>query len=308
LKKTGFKAIKKKLIIISLSLLLIGSGLLVFFKYDRLINFYRYVIYDEPYVNRTFQFSRNVLSFDNSIFNKVRYSRKLDDSRGHFPNFLLPLSQQLTVKTSEQGLISYKYFLERYLHIINSHKRTDKNISDKIAFQIMKLVNEYFEKNQKKTRLPLEKSFLSEKDYRSEDFVYYVVNEKTGCGETGEAMVSLLRGAGFKARLLRFSGKPNVVMANHIIPEFYSENNKRWIMLEPMLNASPRINIDNISAMEMLASTSSITEMNKLWKSEFYYKKGVMWFNQKGLITNYYYFSGSTKSLKTLNVSINHGP
>ena len=288
-------------------------GLVAILKYDRLVNFYNYIIHDEPYVNRTFHFSRSILSHNDPIFNKVRYSRYLDDSRGQFPNFLLPISEQLAIKPSKQGLISYDLFLKKYLQIINSSDQINNNIPDQVAFKIMGLLNVYFNKNQNKIRLPLERFFLSEKDYRSEDFVYLVVNEKTGCGETGEAMVSLLRGAGFKARLLRFSGKSNPVMANHIIPEFYSEEHKRWVMLEPMLNASPKFNAKNISAMEMLALPSSITDMNKLWRKagsnkDFYYKKGVMWFNQKGIITNYYYFSGSDQSLADLKSSVIHGP
>ena len=35
---------------------------------------------------------------------------------------------------------------------------------------------------------------------------------------------------------------------------------------------------------------------------------GLMWFNKKGLFTNFYYFSGSEKKLQSLKISVIHGP
>lgn len=300
---------KKKLITIAVVIVCVG-GTVAVVKYDRLLNFYRYVIYDEPYVNRTFHFSRNVLSINDPTFNKVRFSRELDDRRGHFPNFLLPHSKQLTVKTSERGLAAYGSFLERYHQITNSHEGPDAIKPDRLAFQIMELVNEYYEKNLKNYRRNnLHDAFLYEPDYRAEDFVYYLVNERTGCGEVGESTVALLRGAGFKARLLRFSIQPNPIMANHVLPEFYSEEHGRWIMLEPMINASPKGKAGNISAMEMMATPSSIADMNRLWEGELKYSQnGVVWFNQRGPQTSFYYFSGSDQSSESLKRSLVHGP
>ena len=158
----------------------------------------------------------------------------------------------------------------------------------------MRHLNEAFLKNEHKKRFNLGKFFLSEKDYRSEDFIYFVINEKTGCGETGEAMVSLLRGAGFKARLLRYSHSHNPIMANHIFPEFYSFEKKKWIMLEPMINFSPSINDTHVSAIEMINSSTSLLKINESWKNagaekDFYNKNGLIWFNKKGIITNFYY-------------------
>ena len=304
---------KKVLIIFSIILIFTGGGYISLYKFDRLKNFYRYLIHDEPYVNRTFYFKRNILFFDDPQFNEVRYNRDLDDSRGHFPNFQIPAPQQLTIKTSEQGLILYESFINKYNKIISLYKMTNKKIPDKLAFEIMEILNEAFKKNQKKIRLNIGKNFLSEKDYRSEDFIYFVVNEKTGCGETAEAMVSLLRGAGFKARLLRYSHNHKPVMANHMVPEFYSMENKRWIMLEPMLNTSPIIKNKHISAMEMLTTPVALKNINQMWKiagshKEFYNEEGLMWFNKKGLFTNFYYFSGSEKKLQNLTISVIHGP
>ena len=300
---------RKLFVIFSFIILFTGGGYITFYKYDRLENLYQYFVHDKPYINRTFYFVRNILFFNDPQFNQVRYSNSLDDSRGHFPNFKIPISQQLTIKTSKQGLVSYGSFINKYNKIVNSYRNTP----DKLAFEIMEIVNENFKKNQKKIRLDLGKNFLSEADYRSEDFVYFVVNEKTGCGETGEAMVSLLRGAGFKARLLRYSLKHNPIMANHILPEFYSKEHKRWIMLEPMINSSPLIKNKHVSAMEMLTSQSSLANMNQLWKASgshknFYNKEGLMWFNKKGPSTNFYYFSGVEKNLQSLKLSVNHQP
>ena len=308
---------KKLLITIAVVIFCLG-GLVAVVKYDRLINLYRYVIYDEPYVNRTFHFSYNILSINDPTFNKVRFNQELDDSRGHFPDFLLPHSKQLTVKTSDLGLTAYGSFLDRYHQITNSHEDPETNLPDKLAFQIMGLVNELYERNLKKMRLNLSDSFQSEPDYRAEDFVYYLVNERTGCGEVAESTVALLRGAGFKARLLRLSLQPNPVMANHAFPEFYSEEHERWIMLEPMINASPRGKENNISAMEMMAEPSFREDMNQLWKAATgdepedydleYPQSGVVWFNQKGPQTNMYYFSGSDQSSESLKHSLVHGP
>ena len=303
----------KILITIIVFIVCVGS-LVAVVKYDRLINLYRYVIYDEPYVNRTFHISRNILSFNDPTFNKVIFNKEFDDSRGHFPNFRLPYSKQLTVKTSESGLTAYGSFLDKYHQIIKSHEDPKTNLPDLLAFQIIGLVNKEYVRNLKKKRLPLGDSFQSEPDYRAEDFVYYLVNERTGCGEVAESTVALLRGAGFKARLLRMSSQPNYIMANHNFPEFYSEENKRWIMLEPMINASARKN-NNISAMEMMMDPSSREDMNQLWREEAtrseyleYPQNGVIWFNKKGPITNFYYFSGSDQSSESMKRSLVHGP
>ena len=55
-------------------------------------------------------------------------------------------------------------------------------------------------------------------------------------------------------------------MANYIFAEFYSKEKKRWIMLEPMINYSPKINNYNISGMEMINSKESLLDINKIWK------------------------------------------
>ena len=47
-------------------------------------------------------------------------------------------------------------------------------------------------------------------------------------------------------------------------------------------------------------------EFNRL--NDFYNKNGLIWFNKKGIITNFYYSSGSNDILEKLKHGINHGP
>ena len=99
-------------------------------------------------------------------------------------------------------------------------------------------------------------------------------------------------------------------MANHIFAEFYSNEKKRWIMLDPMINYSPKINNFNISGMEMINSKESLLNINKIWEKaeghkEFYNRNGLIWFNKKGIITNFYYTSGSNDTLKYLELAFN---
>ncbi len=270
---------------------------------QRVANLYRFVVFDEPYINRTLNTSRRVVSQTDAVFDQIARNADFDDRRGHIPAFDLPLSEQVSLTPTATGLAAYKGFLERYSAIIDT--APGKYPSDQRAFDIMGLVNGYYRANLSNKRTVADSVFANEKDYRAEDFVYYLVNAQTACGTVGEATVALMRNAGFKARLLRFSRDWKPVTANHIFPEFYSAEQSRWVMLDPMINASPKNASGGLSAMEMMADPTARETMNRIWNGGMKYTDdGIVWFDRKGPLTDIYYFSDDPATRTKLGKSI----
>ncbi len=272
-------------------------------KHDRLANLYRYAVFGEPYVNRTLSTAHHVVSQTDALFGELAEKADYDDRRGHMPSFDLPVAEQVSLSPTAAGMGAYEDFLKQYSEIAGSQSTAYP--ADRQAFAIMALVNGYFRKNLSNDRQVSDDVFANEQDYRAEDFVYYLVNAQTACGSVGEATVALLRGAGFKARLLRFSRGWRKLTANHIFPEFYSAEQARWVMLDPMINASPKDMSGGLSAMEMMADPNARKYMNRIWDGGMEYTgDGIVWFDRKGPLTDIFYFSGDVDTRTKLGKSV----
>lgn len=310
LKSCLVTTLKTTIIISIASLITISIG--AYHKRDRINNFYRYLKYDEPYVNRSLLILRHLMEYGDKNFEMVVFNRNLQDNRGHFPNFFYKIDKQLTVDANPSGINEYREFLRKYQSLISDPGLVH---NDEGALAIMNLVYYYHKKNYLKERKDLPASFISEPDYRAEDFVYYLVNEMTGCGEVAEATVALLRGAGYQARVVRLSHDPDGLVANHVFPEFYSEKQGKWVMMEPMINQFAGPVGFNLSSFEMMASEIDRQSMNNAWAEEYrditdepleYRKDYVIWFDKRGVVTNFYYFSSSPITNEILSNKIVH--
>lgn len=269
-------------------------------KFDRFANAYYYVFYGGPYVNRVFQTSYNVVSRDDPLFRKLVYDSDFRDRRGHMPDFALPFEKQVTVSATPTEKAEYLRFLEKYFRILKTKVDASGSPGDAMAFAIMGLSYEYFRRNRADNaanKFDFEKVFAVEASYRAEDFVYYLVNAFTACGTVGEATVALLRYAGFRTRLIRISIKPDPPTASHVFLEFYSNDQQRWVMLDPMINTSPRTAENSLSVFEILDRPEISSLMNKRWQVlheynfPIYKSERVAWYVVRGPVSRIYYYS-----------------
>lgn len=234
-------------------------------KFDRFANAYYYVFYGGPYVNRAFQKSNHVVVRDDPLFQKLVYDRNFRDRRGHLPDFSLAFEKQVTVFATPTEKSAYLRFMDKYFRILKTAVNAPAAPKDALAFAIMGLSNEYFVQNQRSKKKDVNLGvFSNETSYRAEDFVFFLVNATAYCGMVGEATVALLRYVGFKTRLIRLSNSVEPV-ANHVFVEFYSNDQRRWVMLDPMINASPKAGGTSLSVFEILDRPDITAELNRRW-------------------------------------------
>lgn len=285
-------------------------AVVVVFKFDRFTNFYYYVFHGGPYVNRVFQKSHKIISKDEVLFRKLVYSSDYRDRRGHLPDFSLDFEDQVTAPATSAEKERYLEFVEKYFLIIAGSRGASEPPQDDVAFSIMGLVNEYFMRNRSSKRGDVNQSvFLEESSYRAEDFVFYLVNATTYCGTVGEATVALLRYVGFKTRLMRISNSPAPV-ANHVFVEFYSDEQRRWVMLDPMINASPKAGGTNLRIFEILDRPDVTAELNRRWGAANLYDftvygpRKVVFYDIRGLVMRLFYYSPDVEIRRQLRQNL----
>ena len=172
----------------------------------------------------------------------------------------------------------------------------------------MSLVNAKFTSNRVIQR-PISKAdendIFADLDHHSEYFIWYLANRRTACGTVAEATLALLRKAGFKTRLFGIANSYRNIVYNHVFLEYYSDDQKKWVMMDPMINAIPRSSNRDLSVLEMLADRTARERMNTLWwklgdyKDQFgskvYRPDRVVFFNNAGALKKTYYFTPDEK-------------
>ncbi len=292
---------------------LIVAAFVFVYKFERFENFYYYTFHHGTYVNRTFKTNHHVFSKSDKLFKKIIFDKNFDDRRGHNPNFGLQVRDQITVSATELEIEKYKKFLEKYFRIIGFPRKHRKNMSDKVAFAVMNLAHQYYSTNKKNLNIKRRPrlGFGSEElNYRAEDHVFYVVNAQTACGDMGSALVALLRFAGFNVRLMRVSNEPHPIAASHVFLEFYSDEQRRWVMLDPQINFSPKDDKGNLSAFEMVNKDEIAKLAIDKWKESgeyfgpVYDKNRVIWYSVGGPVMNIYYHAVDQKYREALKAHL----
>ena len=132
-------------------------------------------------------------------------------------------------------------FQERYLTIVQAGKSS----TDKLTRKILALVYEFHRKNLAKGSAPAGLESL-------EDLFHNLVNRTTACGSVAMATNLLLNRAGYKTRIIRISSTPdNIPQGNHISVEYFSSEQKKWILVEGMDNTVPKRAGKELSVFEV---------------------------------------------------------
>lgn len=298
----------RRVLILAAAVPLLVTAAFAVLYFDRVVNAYQYVFEGGTYLNRAFRTVGYVVSKDDPIYRDLVFDSSYDDRRGHQPDFTLPFKRQVTVSASSEQRSAYLGFIDRYKAVLGRFRAGSSPRPDATAFSIMNIVHEQYIRNGRNTVEPDEDTFENELSYRAEDFVFYLVNAKTACGTVGEATVALLRYAGYKARLLRIANSPTSLVANHVFPEFYSEKQRRWVMLDPMINASPRGAEGSLSAFELMDRPNEVRRINRLWgrvgEYDFtlYGPRKVVWYNIRGPVMRLYYYASDPETRRRITL------
>ncbi|NQV56415.1 MAG: hypothetical protein HQ503_11200 [Rhodospirillales bacterium] len=99
--------------------------------------------------------------------------------------------------------------------------------------------------------------------------------------------------------------------------EYYSEEQEKWVMMDPMVNAIPRSSGRDLSVLEMLVEKDSRRRMNDRWwklgeykdqfGSQVYRSDRVVFFHNAGPWKKTYYFTPDKNIRSTIKGKIAAG-
>lgn len=243
-----------------------------------------------PYLGPAATLRRIVVEAGDELFHRIASDPGFDDRRGHLPAFTRSPAAQLSLHPDAEGLARYTAALAAYEPLRMAGDR-----SDVLAGRIGSLVHALFQGNTKSERAVDDAVFAVERHYRAEDFAYFLASARTACGTVGEATVTLLRGAGFRARLVRIADNPAAVAASHVLAEYYSGQSKRWRLIDPMIDA-----VGAGSLFETLGDARAAAALNERWGSEVYGPAKVGWFDRRGPVMDIYYHCPAAEAAQVL--------
>lgn len=253
---------------------------------DNLVGYYDYFFHDGPYVGSRLA-KIPVLVKDDDFFRTLAEDAGYEDYRRSPPHFNRPLEQQVTAPHTPAEVEAYGAFLASYQDDIAS---TNGKRTDALAFKIVERVHKAYVQNTTNSRL-IEDGYLGSRNSRAEEYVFFLVNAQTFCGTVGESAVALLRNAGFKARMVILSDQAERLEVNHVFAEFFSEESRHWIMIDPMVGFVPSLNGRYLSAFEFLRTPEAVLAANLAWEEINYRTGAVMWFDRWGPIRYQYYYT-----------------
>tara|TARA_B100000686_G_C16680837_1_gene911853 strand:- start:303 stop:1142 length:840 start_codon:yes stop_codon:yes gene_type:complete len=271
-------------------------------KQHHVKNLYGYIFENGPYINRVFVTHHHVVSSDDPLFIRLVSDASFEDRRGNYPDFDQSLSRQLNLPSNRAERARYKQFIDRYRNI--SAKYNDRDL---LARAINKLAFDQNEANKHgKPFDPTITDNLSEKDRRIEDVILGFANYYSSCGTISETIVALLRGIGFRTRLVRVAHKPDKIVANHVFVEYYSNNFKKWVMLDPLENFAPRERYIPLSAFEFFSTRDreAILRDSGIKSYPYASETDILWFNRNGPIRDIFYYTWSRDVRRKLVASL----
>ena len=204
-------------------------------------------------------------------------------------------------KVDKGVAISLEAFNNQF-QLLKDHFSTSKMAkSDALVRAIVSLVNERYLKNKGKLLTSVIHGKLKW-PFHAENHVINLVARRTACGTTAEATLVLLRDVGFRTRLMGISSSPKKVIFNHVFLEYYSIENEKWVMIDPMINIVLSEKTQALSTFEMLQRGDVRARLNKKWTESkesseidtargFYTKDTISFFsNHFGPLLKTFYF------------------
>jgi len=302
----------KLVLLLTVSLVVLSAGSAFIIKRDAAINIFAYLFFDGPYTSRTIRHDKIVLEPQTDLYNSVVFNPDFEDPHWFSIN-LNSLKSKLQGKEKSIEIRNFVSFIDDYNTLLSKELKASSGLSDSLAEGMMSLVNAQFRRNRDNKRQISsadEGKIFADPQHHSEYFIWYLVNRKTACGTVGEATLALMRKAGFKTRLLGIANDPKSIVYNHVFLEYYSEEQDKWVMMDPMINAIPRSSDQSLSVLEMLGDEKSRSRMNDMWWKlgdyeglfgpQVYRSDRVVFFNNAGPWKKTYYFTVDDKIRSTL--------
>jgi len=265
--------------------------------------FWKYLKGEDAYVGSSIYKVRRLVS-NPALLSLITTDPDYQDFRRPKPDFSFPANLTLVSKIKDGELQAYYHLLKQFRKIKKSYEPSNLDTEDQLVNGIVSLANSYYLSNQLSDRI-IDEGVLGKRKSTAEDYIFYLANAKSACGTVGEATVALLRDAGLNARLMYLSLKPGKLQANHIFPEYYSRKQKKWIMVDPLINFLPKSNGVRLSSFELLNDKHAKIQANKLWnntatiggeKTGLYSNKSVIWFDRRGLVRQLFYYTPEKKN------------
>ena len=241
-----------------------------------------HIRHGEAYVGNSLSKDRIVID-GGPLLGQLISSPDFQDFRRRRPDFDAPLSRQLKSKTTPEEEDRYGAFLARFAAI----KRDRSAVGDWQSIRrITRLVHEVYAENAVHGRV-FDGAHLGQSKSHPEDYVYQLVNAKTACGTVGEATVALMRDAGYLARLVIVSERPDPVEANHVLSEVYAPDQRQWIMIDPMIDHTGVKSVFELFSDEALSSELSARHRTP----ELYDDDSIAWIDRRGFFRKILYYA-----------------
>lgn len=278
---------------IGLPAIAIVAGVMVVTK-GRPVAFVDHVFYDGAYMGNSISTNRVVVDDDETLTKLLRDPAYEDFRRVH-PDFGRPVTEQINVPGTDPELKRYAAFIRTFKEMIaeDGGKR-----SDATATRIVRLVSRSYRSRLGGPR-KIDDNALGRIRIRPENYVFYLVNAETACGTVAESSVALFRAAGYRARLVTLAHKPSRIEANHVLAEFFSEEQKRWIMIDPTVDF-----IGVSSVLDVLKGGEMSRSLNKRHGALHYVPSTTAVIDRRGLNRSRFYYSPDRDSRAEIRISL----
>ena len=294
----------KRLIFTSIfvgAILIVFSALYV--RGGTLANVVNYLLFDGPYLSRTIYYSAVALNPSSSDLLEIISKPDYEDRHWFRLDISGAIGALKAIGNVDPKLIeNMQIFSTDFQSIKDQFQGPNTSQSDDLANAIVALVNRYYLQHKNAPGNNNARELLTW-PFHAENHLINVASTGTACGTTAEATLALLRDAGFKTRLLGISNFPKRMVFNHVFLEYYSFKNKKWVMVDPMINAIAKDGGRLLSTFEMLQNKKTRNVFNHKWaqngeyakiadNNEVYRPQTIAFFsNQFGPIMSTYYFA-----------------
>tara|TARA_E500000331_G_scaffold340968_1_gene372840 strand:- start:176 stop:1138 length:963 start_codon:yes stop_codon:yes gene_type:complete len=235
------------------------------FKWSSFVNVVDYLFMNGPYLSRTLIYSAEVLGPASRELAEIIYKNQYEDRHWYRVN-LRKANAALRSKTGIEAKVikNFQIFIKAYLKIRDSYQGADAITEDVAVKKVVALVNKFYQKH-KRASVPHDPQTFLNWPFHGENHLIKVAATTTACGITAEATLTLLRDLGFQTRLLGVANSAEKIVFNHVLLEYYSNQHKKWIMLDPMVGDIAGNSEASLSAIEMIQSVQARQKLNEKW-------------------------------------------
>ncbi len=218
-----------------------------------------------------------------------------EDFRRVHPDFSRPVTEQIDVPGSEDELKRYAGLLDEFRIIVSNDggKR-----SDATASRIVSLVSRYHEARLGGNR-KIDDGALGGDRERPENFVFYLANAETACGAVAESSIALFRAAGYRSRLVILAHKSRRIQADHVLAEYFSEEQGRWRMIDPTVNF-----IGAMSVLDVLKDEETANLLNERHGVPHYKPTTTAVIDRRGLNRTRFFYTPDENSRLELRLAL----